>query len=89
MPEAEFQQYLKILSTGDMLLMEEFPARLLAGGYQRVSLVENPGEFSLRGNILDIFPPTEQEPLRLEMAGDEIESIRRFDCSSQRSGACR
>ncbi len=87
MPEAEFQQYLKILSTGDVLLMEEFPARLLAGGYQRVSLVENPGEFSLRGNILDIFPPTEQEPLRLEMAGDEIETIRRFDCSSQRSGA--
>ncbi len=87
MPKAEFQQYLKILSTGDVLLMEEFPARLLAGGYQRVSLVENPGEYSLRGNILDIFPPTEPEPLRLEMAGDEIETIRRFDCSSQRSGA--
>jgi len=86
MPFAEFQQYLKILSRGDVLLMEEFPARLLAGGYQRVSLVENPGEFSLRGNILDVFPPTEKEPLRLEMAGDEIESIRRFDCSSQRSG---
>jgi transcription-repair coupling factor (superfamily II helicase) len=86
MPFAEFQQYLKIISTGDMLLMEEFPARLLAGGYQRVSLVENLGEFSLRGNILDIFPPTEREPLRMEMAGDEIETIRRFDCSSQRSG---
>ena len=86
MPKAEFQQYLKIISTGDMLLLEEFPARLLAGGYQRVSLVENPGEFSLRGNILDIFPPTETDGLRLEMTGDEIESIRRFDCSSQRSG---
>ena len=86
MPEAEFQQYLKIISTGDMLLLEEFPAKLLAGGYVRVSLVENPGEFSLRGNILDIFPPTETDGLRLEMASDEIESIRRFDCSSQRSG---
>ena len=86
MPLAEFQQYLKILSIGDTLLMEEFPARLQAGGYKRVSLVEDRGEFSLRGNILDIFPPTENEPLRLEMAGDEIESIRRFDCSSQRSG---
>ncbi len=87
MPLAEFRQYLKILSTGDTLLMEEFPAKLQAGGYQRVSLVENTGEFSLRGNILDIFPPTESEPLRLEMAGDEIESIRHFDSTSQRSGA--
>ncbi|HPC85945.1 MAG TPA: transcription-repair coupling factor [Smithellaceae bacterium] len=87
MPYAEFQQYLKILSTGDVLLMEEFPEMLAAGGYQRVSLVENPGEFSLRGNILDVFPPGSPDPLRLEMAGDEIESIRRFDAASQRSGA--
>jgi len=87
MPFAEFQQYLKIISTGDLLLLEEFPAKLAAGGYQRVSLVEEPGEFSLRGNILDIFPPTEREPLRLEIAGDEIESIRRFDSNTQRSGA--
>ena len=85
MPFSDFNQYLKIISTGDLLLMEEFPARLLAGGYQRVSLVESPGEFSLRGNILDIFPPTETKPLRLEMSGDEIESIRNFDCLSQRS----
>ncbi|NLA42240.1 MAG: transcription-repair coupling factor [Smithella sp.] len=87
MPYAEFQQYLKILSTGDVLPMEEFPQKLVAGGYQRVSLVENPGEFSRRGNILDVFPPGVPGPLRLEMAGDEIESIRRFDGSSQRSGA--
>ncbi len=86
MPLVEFQKYLKILSRGDLLLLEEFPANLLAGGYQRVSLVEEPGEFSLRGNILDIFPPTESQPLRLELAGDEIESIRWFDRSSQRSG---
>ncbi len=86
MPFPEFQQYLKIISTGDTLLMEEFPARLSAGGYQRVSLVEEQGEYSLRGNILDVFPPSEPEPLRLEMAGDEIETIRRFDCTTQRSG---
>ncbi|HQM44865.1 MAG TPA: transcription-repair coupling factor [Smithellaceae bacterium] len=86
MPVAEFQQYLKIVSTSDLLLMDEFPASLLAGGYRRVSLVENSGEFSLRGNILDIFPPTEPGPLRIEMTDDEIESIRRFDCLSQRSG---
>lgn len=86
MPLAEFQRYLKILAAGDPLLLQEFPARLAAGGYSRVALVEEPGEFSLRGNILDIFPPTEKTPLRLEMAGDEIESIRRFDTATQRSG---
>ncbi len=86
MPFAEFQNYLKILSLGDTWIVEEIPAVLQAGGYKRVSLVEEPGEFSLRGNILDIFPPTENNPLRLEMAGDEIESIRRFDPASQRSG---
>jgi len=85
MPFAEFHDYLKILSLGDTLIIEEIPAKLQAGGYKRVSLVEEPGEFSLRGNILDIFPPTEHDPLRLEMAGDEIELIRRFDPASQRS----
>ncbi len=85
MPYGDFERYLKIISAGDTLILEETPARLLAGGYRRVSLVETMGEFSLRGNILDIYPPTESHPLRLELAGDEIESIRRFDASSQRS----
>jgi transcription-repair coupling factor (superfamily II helicase) len=57
----------------------------MSGGYKRVSLVEEKGEFSIRGNIVDIFPPTEKNPLRLEMLGDDIESIRSFDGSSQRS----
>jgi transcription-repair coupling factor (superfamily II helicase) len=85
MPYDEFQQFLRILSVGDTLILEEFPQVLQAGGYKRVSLVEDRGEFSQRGNILDIFPPTESDPLRLEMAGDEIESIRRFDGATQRS----
>ena len=85
MPFDEFKQFLKILSVGDILLLNEVPAYLQAGGYKRVSLVEEKGEFSLRGNILDIFPPTESDPLRLELVGDEIESIRRFDGETQRS----
>ncbi len=85
MPLAEFQAYLKILSRGDTLILEDIPAVLQTGGYKRVSLVEEPGDFSLRGHILDIFPPTEATPLRLEMSGDDIESIRRFDPASQRS----
>ncbi|MEN6487873.1 MAG: CarD family transcriptional regulator, partial [Smithella sp.] len=85
MPFVQFNQYLQIVSTGDVLGRDEFCESLLAGGYRRVSLVEEKGEFSARGNIIDVFPPAEINPLRLEMVGDEIESIRRFDPNTQRS----
>lgn len=85
MPFAQFNQYLQIVSPGDVMSRDEFCERLLMGGYRRVSLVEEKGEFSARGNIIDVFPPAEINPLRLEMAGDEIESIRRFDPDTQRS----
>ena len=85
MPFAQFNAYLQIISTGDTLEREDFGESLLSGGYKRVSLVETAGEFSMRGNIIDIFPPTEKNPLRLEMSSDEIESIRTFDSISQRS----
>ena len=85
MPFAQFNQYLRIISMGDTLNREEFIEHLLSGGYKRVGLVEEAGEFSIRGNIIDIFPPTGKNPLRLEMSGDEIESIRTFDSVSQRS----
>ena len=85
MPVAEFNQYLQIISVGDTLNRDDFCTRLMSGGYKRVGLVEEKGEFSIRGNIIDIFPPTEKNPLRLEMLGDDIESIRSFDGSSQRS----
>ncbi len=75
MPLAEFNQYLQIISVGDALNRDDFCTRLMSGGYKRVGLVEEKGEFSIRGNIIDIFPPTEKNPLRLEMLGDDIESI--------------
>jgi transcription-repair coupling factor (superfamily II helicase) len=85
MPVAQFNQYLQIISTGDTINRDDFCSRLMSGGYKRVGLVEEKGEFSIRGNLIDIFPPAENNPLRLEMVGDEIESIRTFDASSQRS----
>lgn len=85
MPLAEFNSYLQIVSRGDDLNRERFCAHLLAGGYKRLGLVEEKGEFSVRGSILDVFPPMEKYPLRLEMVGDEVESIRKFDCANQRS----
>ena len=61
-------------------------ARWLAEqGFHGTSAVELPGEFSLRGGILDIFAPDWYEPVRVEFFGDEVESIRRFEVASQRS----
>jgi len=54
-------------------------------GYEPVSVVEEPGQFSHRGGILDIFPPTEPFPVRIELFGREVESIRGFDPATQRS----
>lgn len=54
-------------------------------GYERTSQVETPGQFSVRGGIIDIFPPTEDTPFRIELWDDEIDTIRSFDVESQRS----
>ena len=54
-------------------------------GYQRVNTVLEPGQFSKRGGILDVWPPAEKLPIRLDFFGDEIETIRQFDPASQRT----
>ena len=74
----------------DLRLHEEMPlddlaAHLESVGYERRDPVEMAGEYSIRGGILDVFPPGQDEPVRIEFFGDEIESIRRFDPESQRS----
>ena len=58
---------------------------LVALGYERVGQVEMPGQFSVRGGIIDIYSLTEENPWRIELWGDEIDSIRSFDAESQRS----
>lgn len=64
---------------------EKLREELVDQGYQPVRFVDQPGEFAVRGGILDIFPFTGEYPIRLEFFGDEVESIREFDASSQRS----
>ena len=54
-------------------------------GYERENQVESPGQFAVRGGILDVFPLTEENPVRIELWGDEVDSIRSFDVESQRS----
>lgn len=73
------------LRVGDEMPLEEVVARLSAGGYARVDMVERRGEFAVRGGILDVFVPTDAHPLRVEFFGDEVDEIRAFTVADQRS----
>ena len=73
------------LRTGDTLELDVLVRRLAAAAYARVDLVERRGEFAVRGGIVDVFPPTEQHPVRIEFWGDEVEEIRSFAVADQRS----
>jgi transcription-repair coupling factor (superfamily II helicase) len=75
------------LSVGDSLDRELLLEALASAGYERVDTVVEVGQWSLRGGIVDVFAPTHPAPARLEFFGDEIESIRLFDPTSQRSHA--
>lgn len=72
-------------SVGDEVDFKSLTKSFLSSGYERVGVVEGKGEFSLKGGILDIFSPISAYPYRIELFGDEIESIRTFNTESQRS----
>src|ERR687898_1983360 len=71
--------------TGDEIVLDDLVERLAAASYARVDLVERRGEFAVRGGIVDVFPPTEEHPLRVEFWGDEVEEIRSFAVADQRT----
>lgn len=73
------------LKIGKEIDLNKFNKKLVQAGYERVSTVEGKGEFAVRGGILDIYPPNANYPYRIELFGDEIESIRTFNTESQRS----
>ncbi|MEU5973976.1 transcription-repair coupling factor [Streptomyces sp. NPDC047315] len=73
------------LRTGAQADLNEVVEALAAAAYSRVELVEKRGEFAVRGGILDVFPPTEEHPLRVEFWGDDVEEIRYFKVADQRS----
>ncbi len=77
--------YCLMLKVGEELSPDMIREYLFESGYVEDDPVTDPGEFSLRGGILDVFPPHLEKPLRMEFFGDQIESIRIFDIDSQRS----
>ena len=73
------------LREGATVDLEEFTERLVEMGYDRNYIVERRGEFAVRGGIIDVFPPASERPVRAELWGDEVTSLRQFALASQRS----
>lgn len=72
------------ISAGTELELDDMLARLSSLGYERVDRVSRPGEFAVRGGIVDVFPSTRRSPVRVEWWGDEVESVRAISLATQR-----
>ncbi|MCB2298046.1 transcription-repair coupling factor [Clostridium tagluense] len=79
------QKYIFELSVGSTLNLKDFTEKLIQCGYERVERVDTKGQFSIRGGIIDLYPPISALPFRIELFDDEIDSIRTFNCETQRS----
>ncbi len=75
----------QVVSFGDVIYQEELLQHLEEAGYEPASLVREKGEYAKRGSIIDVFPPSLSEPVRIEFLGDEVLSLRRFNPVTQRS----
>ncbi len=82
-PHSFLVQHSLTLQTGDEIVFDDFLAHLVDAGYRHVSQVEEPGEFTRRGAIIDMYPMASIHPLRIEFLDNEIESIRLFDADTQ------
>ncbi len=73
------------LKPGDDVELDDVVQRLAGAAYHRVDMVERRGEFAVRGGIVDVFPPTDEHPVRVEFWGDTVEEVRSFSVADQRS----
>ena len=85
LPQHALREAALSLSAGSTIERTEFITRLLRLGYRRVSAVEAPGEFAVRGGIIDLFSSGQAAPHRIEFLGDTVETLRPFDPSTQKS----
>ncbi len=86
MPRSALHQSGFSAATGQRLDVDALQNYLVAHGYSRTETVREAGEFAMRGGIIDIFPSGDETPVRFDLFGDEVESIRHFDADTQRSG---
>ena len=85
LPVSMLESQILRTSTGDTIDLNQWKEKLTSLGYERMAQVDGMGQFSIRGGIIDIYPMTEELPLRIELWDDEVDSIRTFDLESQRS----
>jgi transcription-repair coupling factor (superfamily II helicase) len=85
LPRRDYLKACKKLSAGQRIQLETLIHAWAGIGYQRVDTVLEPGQFSHRGGLLDVWPMAERQPVRLDFFGDEIETLRRFDPATQRT----
>ncbi|MFA6940727.1 MAG: transcription-repair coupling factor [Clostridiaceae bacterium] len=84
-PMELYSEYTFKISLGQLIDLDDISAKLIESGYERISTVVLKGQFSIRGGILDIFPPASSSPYRIELFGDEVDSIRIFNLETQKS----
>jgi transcription-repair coupling factor (superfamily II helicase) len=84
-PDRSMRPHGFVLRAGDLIDLEETALELVAAGYERVDQVEDRGQFAVRGGLLDLFSATEDRAVRVDLFGDEIESLRWFSTFTQRS----
>lgn len=85
LPKKEFKKFILSISEGEVLEIDKLSKELIYMGYERTEQVEAMGQFSVRGGIIDIFSPVDDNPYRIELWDDEVDSIRFMDASTQRS----
>ncbi|HEV2388153.1 MAG TPA: transcription-repair coupling factor [Candidatus Acidoferrales bacterium] len=84
--DAEFYRGLaREIGRDDALGLDDLVTHLARVGYEREEMVEMPGQYAVRGGIVDVFPPDARQPVRIELFGDTVESLREFDAATQRS----
>ena len=80
-----YRKYTFNVTVGDTVNLQELAHKLVQCGYERMDMVDGKGQFSIRGGIMDVFPTISSVPYRIELFGDEVDSIRSFNTESQRS----
>jgi len=83
-PRKEISSYAELIMVGEEIERDDLIEKMILGGYARTAIVEEPGDFSIRGGIIDVFSPMYPDPLRIELFGDTVDSIRFFSAASQR-----
>ncbi|WP_114572223.1 transcription-repair coupling factor [Exiguobacterium flavidum] len=81
----DFLAQTRVVKPGDILSVPDFIQELVSSGYERMATVTSPGEFAVRGSIIDVYPLTVERPYRLDLFDEEVDSIFTFDAETQRS----